>query len=301
MSSKGNVCFSVIIPAYNRASLITKTIESVIGQNYQDFEIIVVDDGSTDNTKEVVNLIKDSRLKYFYVENGERGRARNVGINNAIGNYITFLDSDDLLYPFGLEDTLKVLKEYNFPEFLHMGYEIRTPEGKVLNQVNNRKGILNDPLIKGNSLSCMGVFLCNDIAKRFLFKEERELSGSEDYELWLRLASHYTLHYSNKVIGALIQHDARSVLGVEKERLIKRISLLIEIILDYPPFIKRFGIKQNIFVAHRYLYLSLHLILEGEFKIGITFWWKAVLLRPLLVFHYKTLGIIKNISFKKQL
>src|SRR5690554_3150909 len=105
MISKNNILFSVIIPTYNRASLITKTIESVIDQSYQNFEIIVVDDGSTDNTKEVVKLIMDPRLKYFYVENGERGRARNIGTFHAEGKYVTFLDSDDLWYSLGLETT----------------------------------------------------------------------------------------------------------------------------------------------------------------------------------------------------
>ena len=78
MVNKDVPYFSIIIPTYNRASLITKTIESVLLQD-EAFEIVVVDDGSTDDTKEVVNSLLDSRVKYFYKENGERGAARNFG------------------------------------------------------------------------------------------------------------------------------------------------------------------------------------------------------------------------------
>ena len=74
--------FSIIIPTYDRASFITKTINSVLSSEFTDFEIIVVDDGSTDNTSEIVSAIQDNRIKYIYQENKERGAARNNGIFN---------------------------------------------------------------------------------------------------------------------------------------------------------------------------------------------------------------------------
>ena len=94
--------FSIIIPTYNRAHLILKTLESVKNQSFVDYELIIVDDGSSDNTKEVVNkFILDNKLSnwhYFNKVNGERGAARNYGIEKATGLYVTFLDSDDLIY-----------------------------------------------------------------------------------------------------------------------------------------------------------------------------------------------------------
>lgn len=88
--------FSVIIPTYNRASMLPKAIESVLAQTYPNWELIIVDDGSTDNTKELVaNFIeKDGRIKYIYQENAERSAARNNGIKNAKGEYICFLEQN---------------------------------------------------------------------------------------------------------------------------------------------------------------------------------------------------------------
>lgn len=87
---------SVIIPTYNRSHLVKEAIESVLKQIYADFEIVVVDDGSTDDTAEAIKKIKDSRIRYFYKNNGGIASARNLGIKNSKGKYIAFLDSDDL-------------------------------------------------------------------------------------------------------------------------------------------------------------------------------------------------------------
>ena len=87
--------FSIIIPSYNRAHVLPVTIKSVLHQTYKNWELIIVDDGSIDNTKEVVEKINDTRVRYIYQENAERSAARNNGIRNAKGDWICFLDSDD--------------------------------------------------------------------------------------------------------------------------------------------------------------------------------------------------------------
>lgn len=90
--------FSVIIPTFNRDKLIVTAINSVLGQTFQDFELIIVDDGSSDNTKQVVCAISDERIKYIYKENGGQNSALNVGLRNAQGVYVAFLDSDDIWF-----------------------------------------------------------------------------------------------------------------------------------------------------------------------------------------------------------
>ena len=90
---------SVIIPSYNRGNLIGDSIKSVLNQTYKNLEVIVVDDGSTDNTKEEIDKIEDERVKYIkLIKNGGGSNARNIGIQNAIGKYISFQDSDDFYY-----------------------------------------------------------------------------------------------------------------------------------------------------------------------------------------------------------
>jgi glycosyltransferase involved in cell wall biosynthesis len=94
----GEIAFSIIIPTYNRAEIIGKTIESALGQTFQNFEIIVVDDGGTDNTEEVIQAFYSPKLSYYKKENAERAAARNFGAARGKGNYVTFLDSDDILF-----------------------------------------------------------------------------------------------------------------------------------------------------------------------------------------------------------
>ena len=99
--------FSVVIPSYNRDKVIKRAIDSVLKQTFQDFEIVVVDDGSVDKTKEVVNSIADKRVKYVYQKNQGATAARNTGIINSLGYYVSFLDSDDFWHPEMLERQLQ--------------------------------------------------------------------------------------------------------------------------------------------------------------------------------------------------
>lgn len=104
---------SVIIPTYNRAKYISRAIDSVLAQTYKDWELIIVDDGSTDNTREVVEpYLKDKRIKYVWKQNGGVSSARNKGLDIATGEFVAFLDSDDFYMPEKLEKSLKVFTEY---------------------------------------------------------------------------------------------------------------------------------------------------------------------------------------------
>lgn len=109
--AKNNPKVSVIIPTYNRAHLIGRAIKSVLNQTYKDFEIIIVDDGSTDKTEEVVKDFKDERVRYIRREKNKGGSAaRNTGIKAARGEYIAFQDSDDEWLPEKLEKQMKAFE-----------------------------------------------------------------------------------------------------------------------------------------------------------------------------------------------
>jgi glycosyltransferase involved in cell wall biosynthesis len=106
--------FSIIVPVYNRAHLISETISSVLSQTYTAFEIIVVDDGSTDDLKKIIetNFGDKEKIRYFYIPNGERGAARNFGLKQAAGDFAVFFDSDDLMKTNYLETLHKVITQY---------------------------------------------------------------------------------------------------------------------------------------------------------------------------------------------
>lgn len=287
-----NPTFSIIIPSYNRGHLISKTIKSLVNQSYSEFECIVVDDGGKDNTREIIEAYNDHRIQYHYKKNEERAVARNYGIDLAKGDYITFLDSDDQLYPDHLREASALINRYGKPEWFHLGYEIRNgdkTEKKIISKTGRNP---NESLLTGNHLSCMGVFIRKDIIRANRFNVNPDLIGSEDYELWLRLAQKYKLYTSDNITGAVIGHDNRSVLRMNKEKLINRVETLISIILNNPEinFTKQ---ASRTFKAHRFAYLALHLAMIQEKALSLKYFFRSVALNPGILFHRKTFGFIK--------
>lgn len=110
---------SIVLPTYNRANLISETIESVINQSYTNWELIVIDDGSTDDTQKVVTSFQDSRIHYYFIEHSANlGKVRNEGIRKATGEFIAFLDSDDLWKPHKLERQHSLLQMHPQASFI---------------------------------------------------------------------------------------------------------------------------------------------------------------------------------------
>jgi glycosyltransferase involved in cell wall biosynthesis len=292
------IFFSIIIPTYNRADFIKTTLESVLNQSYQNFEIMVVDDGSTDHTADIIQSISSDKIHYFQKKNGERGAARNFGILKAQGDYITFLDSDDVLYPNHFAEATRLITENQNPAIVHLGYEMKTPEGNILSQNNQRKGNLNERLLDGNHLSCAGVFVKNEVIKANLFNEDRAMAGSEDWELWLRLAAQFPIIYSNTITSAIINHENRSVLNIDEQKLVKRLYLVSEYLQKDATFIAKFGKKINIITAHSDLYIALHLILANQKQKALKYAFKAFKASPKVLFTRKFLAIVYKFLFK---
>ena len=109
---------SVIIPSYNSSRYLSQAIESVLAQSYKEFEIIVVDDGSTDNTRKAVEKFKDNVI-YLYKSNGGPASARNLGISKSIGEYIAFLDADDYWLPKKLKTQIDFIKKHEEFALIH--------------------------------------------------------------------------------------------------------------------------------------------------------------------------------------
>jgi len=290
--------FSIITPTYNRAAFIKRTIESVLAQTFGDFEIIVVDDGSTDNTSEIVRSIVDNRLIYHPKANEERAVARNTGVAMARGKYVTFLDSDDLLYENHLQAAADVISTHGNPEFFHLGYEFRdVANGKTM-KVPDLPDLANDRVILGNCLSCNGVFLRRDIAKEFSFNPDRALSGTEDYELWLRLASRFPLHCDKRVTSVILQHDLRSVVNTDQHKLENRIKLLEKYLEQDEAFLKRYGDKLKRFKANNRVYIALHLALSKTDRAGaVKYLFEALRQSPNALRVRGFYGTIKRLYF----
>jgi len=257
-----DIFFSLVIPTYNRASFLQQNLPDLLNLDYAYYEIIVVDDGSTDNTSDVVNAFVGERVKYFYKQNGERAAARNYGALRALGDYITFLDSDDIMFIDALKHAQNAIVEKQFPYFLHLAYEIGTNQScnKTIDNIKD-----NDPLVlvKGNPLSCMGIFIRKSVFTTHLFNEDRLLSASEDWEYWMRLAANFGLRTDNRKFGRLIEHDSRSVVSSNKEKLIQRRNLAVQYAFQDEAVQKVFGRYRSTIEAHWDTYISLHLAMDG--------------------------------------
>lgn len=209
------VQFSVIIPTYNRAHLILKTLNSILDQSFKDFEIIIVDDHSSDNTKEILSpFFNSNKIRFIQHEkNYERAQARNTGIEKARGEYITFMDSDDLMHKDNLLDAHSFIAANPETLFFHNLYNLISSEGKIIyTPLFPQTGNLGKAISTGNFLSCVGVFINKEIYQKLKFDTNPVLTGSEDHEYWLRVIAHYPqLGRINKFNNSMVSHNERSV------------------------------------------------------------------------------------------
>ncbi len=187
--------FSVIIPTYNRENFLKKAIESVLKQTFKDFELIIVDDGSKDNTKELVHFYKNPKIVYIYQENRGPSSARNTGIRKAKADWICFLDSDDWWDEKKLEITYKYIRENPNYKIFHTE-EIWYRNGKLLNQKKIHKkygGYIFDKCLSLCRVSISTVCIHKSVFENVgLFDEE--LLCCEDYDFWLRISYKYPLY-----------------------------------------------------------------------------------------------------------
>ncbi len=280
-------------------------MQSVLDQTYQNFEMIIIDDGSTDNTEEMVRNLNSSKIQYYKIQNAERGHARNVGTLHSKGDYVTFLDSDDILLPDHFQHAVESINKYKRPPFLHLGYEIVNHNNKVLYKIDNLKNDDITILIRGNTLSCAGCFLRSDVSRICLFNEDRNISGSEDWELWFRVLANYGIKADNRISTRMFNHESRSVVfsHVQEQNLVLRKELSLEYAFKDPVVQKRFGKHFLKIDAFADSYISLHLALVGERKRSFRYLVKFINNYPLAVFSVRFLVIIKCILvgfFKKQ-
>lgn len=190
-SSQPNV--SVVIPVYNGATTVKQTIESVLGQTYQDFEIIVINDGSQDETLAVISSIQDKRIKVFSYSNAGLSASRNRGFARACGEFIAFLDADDLWTSDKLELQLKAL-EQNPQAFVAYSWTDHIDEsGKFLRPASytSENGNIYERLLIGNFLACGSNTLIRTQALKEVGGFDESLNSAEDWDMWLRLAARY--------------------------------------------------------------------------------------------------------------
>ncbi|BFU93653.1 MAG: putative Glycosyltransferase [Nitrospira sp.] len=245
---------SVVIPAYNCASYIVDTLDSVIRQDYPKLEVIVVDDGSTDHTKEVVANVESDRVKYVYQQNsGGPSGPRNTGIQHAQGKYVAFLDSDDIMLPGKIQCAVDLLdRQPNlglvFADFVkfdevngqHAGafldtyeYFKRAPKRSVgVSQYILNTEAAYDALIVENYIGTSGVVVPKAVLADVGPFDVR-LRGPEDYDLWLRIAYAYDIGFID-MVGHRYRVRLDGITGLGDAKLVPHSIQVMQKQLNHP-------------------------------------------------------------------
>lgn len=268
-----DIFFSVVVPTYNRSHLILPTLRSVLQQNFDSFELLVIDDGSTDNTKEVVaaEQLKNKRLKYIYQPNSERGFARNNGIQNSAGNYVLFLDSDDLLAPGCLAQLHQLISKQPAYNFYALQYIFKCEDGSVHSFAKLKPGIYTlQHILKGNLFAC-NFCIKKDNPDLIYFENDRSLATSEDWMFLVENLAKDKILLSNCVGVHMQHHDGRSMQNnqVVIDRKLKATELLQQKVSLSDADLKTLW-------AYTYAFCATHKYLDFDRKAALGFLKKAV-------------------------
>ena len=228
---------SVVIPSYNRAPLLKRAMESVLNQTFSDIELIVVDDGSTDDTARVVEGFMDPRVRYVYQKNSGACVARNRGIDEAVGDYIAFHDSDDLWHGNKLELQLATLIEQKADVLFCR-----------MNRVVNEKkvGLVSDYFKSGflpRDVLPMSIGTQTLIGKSFVFKQEKfdpEMPRFQEFEMLVRIQKKFSIYcMDDALVDYLLQDDS---ISKKPERYLQAWNLMLQ---KHPDFMATYASSRD--------------------------------------------------------
>ncbi len=204
--------FSIIIPLYNKEHYIENTLKSVLNQTFTDFEILIINDGSTDTSEQKILNFKDDRINYFSKKNEGVSTARNLGIEKATSNYITFIDADDFWYPDFLETIHKGITLFPKEKVFTAAIEIETPKKIFSAQYS---------IVKKNDYEIVNFFeasskesiICTSCAvfHRNVFEKvgvfDTSIKSGQDTDLWIRIGLKYPIVFSWKILARYVYDE----------------------------------------------------------------------------------------------
>jgi glycosyltransferase involved in cell wall biosynthesis len=261
MVKKKKVFFSVIIPTYNMAGFLFYSIKSVLRQNYKNFEIIVIDNCSQDNTKKVVKNFRNKKIRFFQIKNnGVIGKSRNLGIKKARGNWVAFLDADDQWFKNRLTVLKKKIEKEKIDFIANSEIIVSlSKNSKKIWHYNYKNNNSYENFLRFGSVFATSASAVNKnflIEKKILFSEKKIFASFEDYDFFLNMAyKGAQFYFLRKVLGKRLFHDQSTTVKkknydislesvikshVKKQKFEKnKIKLLKEILMFQ-------GVKKNI-------------------------------------------------------
>ena len=213
MSDPFSPLISIVIPTYNRADLIGQAIQSILEQSYKNCELIVVDNYSDDNTKEVIAAFNDERILMLSTpRTGSVAASRNLGVLHSNGEWIAFLDSDDWWLPEKLIHVIESLRSN--PDLIYHDLQIVNANGTSIRQKRTKSRNLKEPVYLDLLLNGNDIALSSVVVRKTIFtqvdgmNESPSLFAVEDYDTWLRIAQITNrFKYINKALGVYRLHD----------------------------------------------------------------------------------------------
>lgn len=299
---------STIIPTYNSPHYLIEALESVLSQTYKDMEIVIVDDGSTDNTKEVIQsyLILDRNIKYIYQNNGGTASARNTGIKFSSGEYIAFLDHDDIWLPQKTELQIKILDSDPSIGLVYCRFQIMDEDkGSVLEPPKRelcRGGVYEKFLVRCYINTASQVMIRKACIERVGYFDE-SLQIVDDYDFYIRVARHYKIEYLDQPLANWRIHRLNTSKAIEK-MISNRIALRKKILKD-PDLSKKQRLIVKQVLRRDYFELGYYYISSCELKSGRKYFLKSLRYKPLrsciyLISSYLPIPAFKAVRELKQ-
>lgn len=242
---------TVVIPTYNRASLLVKAIGSVLSQTWPHLELIIADDGSTDHTKEMVMAIRDARIKWLGMpHSGHIGKVRNAGAAAGTGTWIAFLDSDDYWVPDKLERQLKTARETGC-RWCYGGFELVDETGKTIPPKAGRYKPLSGDITRSLLTHEATAIICTLLVERNMFQQLEGFSTDErlryrgDYEFVLRLSRKAEAVALPQCLARVLEHPGRVThsIGYGYEKSVAPYDIFLE--QEPDPALRKIAIEQR--------------------------------------------------------
>jgi glycosyltransferase involved in cell wall biosynthesis len=288
--------FAVVVPSFNREDHIGRCLESLVRQSCKDFEVVVVDNASTDGTVDAV-LSFDGRLDVKVLvndSNRERSFSRNRGAEYARGVFVVFLDSDDELRPDSLELAAAFVEADPDRRFFFQRLTIVDESGATVYEPVVRKShTMQRTLAEGNPLSCSGVFVERSLFLEHRFDEAPELVGSEDWHCWIRIAAEHEPVVCPGGGALLVDHSSRTISSDSWHDAEKRFTHLTVDLLADPATRGYLAPHIGLFHGTQAHYVAIKAAGQSAFRTSLVRFGRAIRHHPGLMFTRRTMHLFR--------
>jgi len=288
--------FSIVVPTFNREDHVGRALGSIACQSFRDYEVIVVDNASTDGTVEVALgfrnrfdiavLVNDS--------NRERSYSRNRGAEHSIGRYVVFLDSDDELRADSLECAAAFVESDSDCRLFFQQIRCVDELGATVYEPGFRRGHgMRRTLAEGNPLGCSGVFVERSLILQHRFDESPELVGSEDWHCWIRIAVEHEPAFCPGGGALVVEHPSRTLSSDSWQDAEERFAHLTADLLANPATLDYLGPYQGLFHGTQAHYVAVKAAAQGHFMASVGRFGRSLRHYPRLLFARRTVHLVR--------